>query len=175
MISTKIEEKLELRMYSLVLYQLSGIQKGIQSGHSNSEFGVKYNLSPDYLDWKRNWKTVIILNGGSSISLTEHIQYLEEMGVSNSPFIEPDLYNQITSVSFLIDERVFDKKKYLDYEPFLSNILGKKVLERTKKKVKKTNSHLEDVFPIHFERWVQSLGGMKNVQLREWLKDFRLA
>ena len=34
--------QLEHRMYSLVIYQLSGIQAGIQSGHAVEEYYDKY-------------------------------------------------------------------------------------------------------------------------------------
>ncbi len=68
-----MEQDLELRMYSLVLYQLTGIQAGIQSGHANVEYGVQSKFDERWLDWAMNWKTVILLNGGSSTTLTAAI------------------------------------------------------------------------------------------------------
>ena len=102
-------ETRELRMYSLVLYQLSGIQAGIQSGHSNDEYancseGDSYDR---YIDWRENHKTVMVMNGGSSDVLLETVNTLRELGIQVTGFREPDLYNQTSSYSFLLDERFF--------------------------------------------------------------------
>ena len=73
-------EALELRMYGLVPYQLIGIQKGIQYGHSTDQYAahviehimnwhigieVRKDYYPDatsdesivknYIDWLKNW------------------------------------------------------------------------------------------------------------------------
>jgi hypothetical protein len=108
-------EKRELRMYSLVLYQLSGIQSGIQSGHSNDEYGNHSDgtAHEDYLDWRKNYKTVMVMNGGSSGILIQKVEELRNLGIKVIGFQEPDLYGQYTSFSFLLDERYF---KELDME-----------------------------------------------------------
>ena len=59
-------KNLEKRMYSLNLYNISGIQCGIQSAHSNMEYALKNFNNDDFQDWVKNWKTVILLNGGTS-------------------------------------------------------------------------------------------------------------
>jgi hypothetical protein len=110
-----LNEKRELRMYSLVLYQLSGIQAGIQSGHSNDEYancseGDEYDR---YIDWRENHKTVMVMNGGSSDILAQTVEELRTLGIQVVGFLEPDLYGQYTSFSFLLDERYF---KELDME-----------------------------------------------------------
>lgn len=165
-----MENNLELRMYSLVLYQLNGRQIGIQSGHSNVEYGVKYNFNEPFLDWARNWKTVIVLNGGSSITLTQHIEWLSEKGIENAPFIEPDLYNQVTSVSFLADERIFDYKKYPDFHQYILNLgCPKKMIEEYK------SDELPTVFKSFYSDWVEMIGGEKNTEFLNWLRPFKLA
>ena len=121
---------LEKRMYSLNLYSLSPIQCGIQSGHSNVEYVMKNFYDSDLQDWANNWKTVILLNGGTSNSGNEsvydypkakgsmemHLETLLKNNIKAEPFYEPDLNYCLTSISFLVDERVFNKKKYPDFD-----------------------------------------------------------
>jgi hypothetical protein len=72
---------LELRMYGLVPYNISPIQQGIQFGHAVVEYSQKIqsfksgilsktetyrNISNQYDEWADNWKTFIILNGGTT-------------------------------------------------------------------------------------------------------------
>ena len=116
--------KLEKRMYSLNLYNISGIQCGIQSAHSNMEYALKNFNNDDFQDWANNWKTVILLNGGTSNSGTEsyygyppakgtmelHLETLLKIGINVVPFYEPDLNYCMTSMSFIVDEIVFNKK-----------------------------------------------------------------
>jgi hypothetical protein len=49
-----IKEKLELRMYGLVPYNISPIQQSIQYGHSVVEYGLDFFNSDEYQDWARN-------------------------------------------------------------------------------------------------------------------------
>ena len=116
-----MNKKLEKRMYTLALYQLSGIQCGIQSGHSWIEYGrmarqlatmKDSELWENYKDWEQNWKTVMVMNGGSSAALKESINFLESIGVQLAEFREPDLYDQVTAVSFIADERIFGKPSF---------------------------------------------------------------
>lgn len=114
---------LEFRMYGLVNYQLSGIQKGIQFGHAVVEYGLKYFKDDDYQLWGKRDKTFIILNGGTTNnstyvdlrgSLNNHLTLLQNNKIKLSTFNEPDLGNQLTAVVFLVDERVFNEEKYPD-------------------------------------------------------------
>ncbi len=119
------ENKLELRMIGLVPYNLSPIQQGIQFGHSVVEYSLMEEYQEKYLDWAKNWKTFIILNGGTTNnqfkngkfigSLNQHYQTLIENDIDVSTFYEPDLGEQLTAITFIVDERVFNKEKYPDY------------------------------------------------------------
>ena len=118
-----MNKNLEKRMYTLALYQLSGIQCGIQSGHSWIEYGkvVRERASSsakakelweNFEDWEANHKTVYIMNGGPSWALKESISFLESIDVQLAEFREPDLYDQVTAVSFIADERIFGKPSF---------------------------------------------------------------
>lgn len=120
----KKKMNLEYRMYGLVPYQLSGIQKGIQFGHAVVEYGNKYSTTEEYKQWSIKDKTFIILNGGTTSlktsiedglpfgSLNKHLLTLHENKIKVIPFYEPDLGDQLSGVCFLVDERVFNTYKY---------------------------------------------------------------
>ena len=75
---------MELRMYGFVNYQLTGIQKGIQFGHAVVEYGQQVKKTGDpklinkWNDWADNWKTFIILNGGTTNDKNGSINKLYE-------------------------------------------------------------------------------------------------
>ena len=112
------------KMYHLVIYQLSGIQAGIQAGHAKDAYSILYGNDEEYKQWLNHDKTVILLNGGTTNSgndgsavgtMQNHLQTLTDMKVKAEPFYEPDLNNAMTAIAFLVDERVWDKEKYPDY------------------------------------------------------------
>ena len=168
-------KNLELRMYHLVLYQLTGIQMGIQSLHSCVEYQLMYGDSDEYLDWANDWKTTIILNGGTSNSggmngkgvkfdtgsMEQHYQTLVDMGVNVAKFHEPDLNDSLSAIAFICDERVFDKANYPDL-----NLDG-----------------IEDLGEINrlSTEHLKQLGSIENMRLRKFLntgfygKPFKLA
>jgi hypothetical protein len=129
----KTKNRLEYRMYGLVPYNISPIQQGIQFGHAVVEYGLEHGRTRvindkvcTYTQWARNDKTFIILNGGTTSTNPESpgtLNYAESelysMGVQLSTFHEPDLGDQLTAVVFLVDERVWDKEKYPEYDEFI--------------------------------------------------------
>lgn len=123
---------MELRMYGLVPYQLTDVQSGIQFLHSCVEYGLTYFSDKDYQDWASLHKTVILLNGGTTNNnpsklgtLNKHADYLESIGVKIARFHEPDLGDQLTSICFILNEKVFNKTLYPDYIPYIKNKLDK--------------------------------------------------
>jgi hypothetical protein len=165
-------EKLELRMYGLVPYNISPIQQGIQFGHAVVDYGQMAktlstehpNIISQYDDWANNWKTFIILNGGTTNksleytgTLNNHFATLIENGITCHPFYEPDLGHQLTSVVFIVDERVFNRTKYPDYNPDMVASINPWKYKR------------------EYNKWVKSIGGEKNLFLRNFLNNFRLA
>ncbi len=159
-------------MYGLVNYQLSGIQKGIQFGHAVVEYG---NIARDlggeafklYDKWARNDKTFIILNGGTTNenidrtgTLQQHSEALHSNGVLRAEFREPDLNDTLTAVVFLVDEQIFNKIKYPDFI------------------ISSNASHCRPLILSmlpEYRNWLKLIGGSKNIFLREFLLNFKLA
>lgn len=157
------KNKLELRMYGLVPYNLSPIQQGIQHGHAVVEYGIKHHDDAEYQEWAKKWKTFIILNGGTTNTnkkrlgtMNRHFAALKMMGVKLTPFFEPDLGDQLTAIAFILDERIFNKSKYPDYHEWC---------------------HLENVAPStkEYDMWLESIGGKHNEKIRDYISKFRLA
>lgn len=182
-----MENKLELRMYGLTPYQLSGIQIGIQFGHAVVEYGQKFKNNIIYNDWANSHKTVILLNGGTTNhrinkqlpfgTLNQHLLTLNENDIDLATFQEPDLGDQLTAIVFIVDERVFNKKKYPDFGDFLFenyedyiNVIG----DRSKVAYEVINSKSNSDQKI-YQEWIDIIGGEKNMFLRDFLKNFRLA
>lgn len=193
--------KLELRMYGLVPYNISPIQQAIQFGHAVVEYGqmakmpqslskMDINASCIYDDWADNWKTFIILNGGTTNhrnsddgfpfgSLNNHVLSLDQNNVDFATFNEPDLGDQLTAVVFIVDDRVFNRKKYPDFEDWVIENYGELIRSEDyttsymlAQKIKTSESKGDKKV---YNEWVKFVGGNKNVFLRDFLKNFKLA
>ena len=129
----KPEKYLELRMYGLVPYNISPIQQGIQFNHANDNYSLEYGVDNEQYDnFRREWKTNILLNGGTSNeghvieqgfkhiryvgTMQKHLADLKANDIKVSTFYEPDLNSMLTAIVFLVDERVFNKELYPDFE-----------------------------------------------------------
>ena len=213
-----MKEKLELRMYGLVPYNISEIQKGIQFGHAVVEYGqmVKSKNKMDrytqdnyhtisqivgnYDDWANNWKTFIILNGGTSNhsqnryhqfedefvgTMESNLLSLKDAGITTAEFYEPDLNDMLSSIVFIVDERVFNKKDYPEFEDWVIENYGGllKVDPENYNTIGKTQKQLAQMIKESenprdrkvYNKWVDLIGGEKNAFLRDFLKNFRLA
>jgi hypothetical protein len=99
---------MEFRMYFLVMYNLSPIQKGIQAGHAALEYSQKYKNDPDYLNFVANHKTFIVLDGGSSRDMECHLETLDKMGVDYAEFREPDLNDSVSAIACILSEKEYN-------------------------------------------------------------------
>lgn len=170
-----MENNLELRLYGLVPYNLSPIQQGIQFLHGTIEYSLLAQklggqVLMDYINWTKIHKTVIIYNGGTTNinsermgTLNTHYQTLIDNKITCQVFHEPDLGDQLTAVVFMVDERVYNKTKYPDFQFEIKPIdsLNPQFV---------CDDEKED-----YEKWVESIGGLKNLFLRSFLKQFRFA
>ena len=155
-------------MYGLVPYNISPIQQGIQFGHAVVEYGLEFFKTLEYQTWAKRDKTFIILNGGTTNNtafikgtLNNHYFTLSDRGIPVGEFHEPDLGDQLTAVVFLVDDRVWDKGYWPDYDgAYYPN--GVTPLENTyyewKMKFAETEAEADQI-----------------LFLRDFLKQFRLA
>ena len=184
-----MENKLELRMYGFVNYQLTDIQKGIQFSHAITEYSLEYFHSTQYLDWAKFWKTVILLDGGTTNNNPDRLGTLNqihntllEKDIICSSFSEPDLGDQMTSICFIVDERVFNKKKYPDLGYWINEngfTLKNPFLDPRKIDYMRLDGYFDstkeqDEIDL-YQKWVDYIGGSKNVFLRDFLKNKKLA
>lgn len=158
----------EYRMYGLVPYNLSPIQQGIQFGHAVVEYGLEFFQTEEYQEWARRDKTFIILNGGTTNdnnmrlgTLQQHYFELTDRGIKVGEFHEPDLGDQMTAIVFLVDDRVWDKVTWPDYDgPYYADMKTPEVTAHYEWKMKFADTEKE---------------ASNIVFLRDFLKNFRLA
>ncbi len=179
-----MDNRLKYRMYFFVPYNLSDIQKSIQAGHSALEYAVKYKNEKDFEEfvfWDKTW---IILNGGTSNdghlgdkkgSMQEYYGLLRDKGIHHAVFYEPDINSALTAICFLADERVWDYETYIDFKEYLINNLIEKEYQIINM-IRRTDydTLIKDHADAHY-KWIETIGGEKNVFLRELLKGKKLA
>jgi len=175
------EKNLELRMYFFVPYNISPIQQAIQAGHAALEYAYQFKDDSQFIEFVKNHKTWIILNGGTTNSqrdfngvsqgtLNQIADQLLENNIKFSYFQEPDLNHALTAVCFIADEKVWNYEQYLDWKEY--------VLQSSPSyddDVKFSYDELKEMYKGIHINWEDSLGGKKNVFLRELLKGKKLA
>lgn len=186
------KNELELRMYFFVPYNISPIQQAIQAGHSALEYAHKFARDKIFINFIENWKTWIILNGGTTNSKrgldTVVFGSLDQIGddlllndIEFAYFHEPDLNDALTAVCFICDERVFNRE---DYPNFVDYVLDVKMYPEAREAAPAQNivmlkmqsdEKLQEMFPEYYKEWIKFLGGKKNIFLRELIRDKRLA
>jgi len=191
------EQELELRMYFFVPYNISEIAKSIQAGHGALRFVLKYGRhDPNHMIWDfiERHETWVVLNGGTTNdeldfdnvpqgSLNQIGDGLNENNIEFAYFREPDLNNSLTALCFIADERVFNKKDYPDFKDFLFNVSvidgrfdNNAAFEDMQFDIANmSHEMLTEKYDSDYKSWVRLVGGMKNVFLRQLLKDKRLA
>lgn len=179
----------ELRMYFFVPYNISEIQKGIQAGHASLEYARIFGNTRTFKDFVDNYKTWIILNGGTTNNHTDRLGSLQEIHqeiinwnlthVNNLidvvAFYEPDLNDAMSAFCFICDQRVWDYENYSDFKDFFMSEVSVAGRDKSRDKYL-TYYELKEKFPECLKKWVENImGGEKNVFLRELLKGKRLA
>ena len=155
----------EQRMYSMVLCQLNAIQKGVQTTHGVVEYANKYASDEEYRQWVETDKTLIILDGGVKKEMETIFDSLTELGVKFAKFQEPDLNYIATSITFLADERVWNREQYPSWETLpqcLDAILGGMPTPDPKDY-------------MSYNEWVDMMGGAVNVELRKLIFSKKLS
>ncbi len=179
---------LELRMYFLVPYQLTGIQQGIQAGHVVVEYAREFSDTDLFKRFADNWKTFMIMNGGTTRTggspegdlqiscglINDYNQAAKaSQKVTKAVFHEPDLNNALTAVCFIVEEPSFNYDDYIDLAPFAKKILPTDDWKPYFNKFSYDELKIE--MPFIYEEWEKTMGGPRNVFLRELLKGKRFA
>ena len=177
------EHKDRFRMYGLVPYNISPIQQGIQFGHALQEYnnilGETYGGRPsaaydeigeDFNTWRLEDKTFIILNGGTSMTMEQHIGTLKDAGIHVGVFKEPDLNDMVSGIVFLVPENVYKRDEWPDFKSWM--IKRNPTVHQLKKL---SLDELKIEFEESYTEWVGMVGGEKNAFLKEFTSQFRLA
>ena len=164
---TNVETKVayEQRMYSMVLCQLNPIQKGVQTTHGVVEYANKYSSDEEYRQWAETDKTLIMLDGGTYQEMVRIYDTLKELGMKIGEFQEPDLNYLTTSITFLADERVWNREQYPSWETLPQcpcTIDGNM-------QVPDPNDYMT------YNEWVEMMGGAANVELRNLIFSKKLS
>ena len=93
-----------------------------------------------------------MLDGGTYPELKECRDALAELGVPYAAFYEEDLGNILTSVSFLVEDKVWDSENYPAYE-----------------------DELDEASDSDQPVWLIMMGGKRNLAFRNFLKSKRLS
>jgi len=168
----------ELRMYFFVMGNIGTIDKGIQAGHCAQEYSNVFGDTELYKDWFKNFKTFILLSGGTSNnglifnplpctdetklgSMELHEKFLIDNKIPYTPFREPDLNNSLSALCFICDNKVFDWENYPSFEKWL-----------------KLNPPIsEEPFDMEImkSQWTDLVGGEQNAKLKELICGKKLA
>lgn len=155
-----MEENREYRMYCLVMYNISTMQKGVQAAHACLEYANHFHNEEDFKQYVEKDKTMIILDGGTSDDMLNIKQLLSNNYIKHASFIEPDLNKAMSAICFLADERVWNRKEYPDFDEsmdmgnvFMMFVQPEKIAAENEKR----------------------LGGSQNVVLRNLIKNKPLA
>ena len=178
---------MEQRMYGLVMYNISPIQQGIQFGHAVQEYnndmidgGMTGDEVAAFNRWRKEDKTFIIYSGGSSNSdeesvhygqLNQHLEQLKEFGIKHATFNEPDLNDALSAVVFLVNEKIFDAKKYPDFHKWMVARIGQDAVYA---KTYGNRVPLSQHCPVEYSIWEDEIGE-EVIEFRTWLKQFRFA
>jgi hypothetical protein len=117
------------------------------------EYANKFHKLTEYIQWVNVDKTIIILDGGTYQEMKECREKLSEFGVPYMAFYEQDLGNLLTSISFLVEDKVWDSKAYPANEEELDDISS----------------------DVDIPVWLIMMGGKRNLEFRKFLSSKRLS
>jgi hypothetical protein len=153
-----MEERKGYKMYSIVLRQLDGQNKGIQTAHGVCEYIRKHWDDEDLQQWLNTDKTLVMLSGGTVSDMSKIMEVFKEHDIKFETFEEEDLGNLTTSICVLADEKVWDKDNYPIFDIYKLKCSGKGISEDVLKK-----------------EFISLVGGIENTIKKEILNNLRLA
>lgn len=176
-----MEKELELKMCFFVLNQLNDLEKGIQCGKSALRYVRKYATENpivwEFVDMHEKWEILECPSTNDEYDYDNIVigdlnkigESLYANGVDFSIFRDTNLNNSLTSICFIVDERVFNKEDYPDFENYLmdkiSYVTTKEFIDSQPLK------ELKESFHVEYKEWIRLIGGIKNEFLRELIKN----
>ena len=95
----------------------------------------------------------------------------KKANINFSDFSEPDLGDQLTAITFIVDERVFNNDVYPDFTRYLTGTCGYSPNIIKGHRI----TELPDYFVSEYNKWLSFIGGSRNAFLKTFLRQFRLA
>ena len=163
--NVETKDAYEQRMYSMVLRQLNPIQKGVQTTHGVVEYTNKYSSDEEYRQWAETDKTLIMLDGGTYQEMVRIYDTMKELGMKFADFQEPDLNYLTTSITFLADERVWNREQYPSWES----------LPQCPCTIDGNMQAPDPNDYMSYNEWVDMMGGAANVELRKLIFSKKLS
>lgn len=116
-----------MRFYGFGNYYLSSLQQGLQSAHAIGELFTQTELGSDSFNmvynWAKNHKTMVLLNGGNSLSLQELYDFFGELKTKGMhlPFAkfhedEQSLGGALTYVGVIVPEKYYETASAIRYK-----------------------------------------------------------
>lgn len=180
----------ELRMYFFVMGNIGTIDKGIQAGHCSLEYANLFGNTELYKEWFENFKTFILLSGGTSNNGTIVIWNTLHRGLEQENFVEKVYINETLLGSMELYEKYLIENNipYASFhEPDLNNSLSalcficdEKVFDWKNypnfQNWYSTNAgSMETPLEDDYQKWVEFVGGPTNAKLKELIDGKRLA
>lgn len=110
-------EEIQYRFYGFGNYYLSSLQQGLQAGHTVAQLFVEHTgekLSQVH-EWAKNHKTMVLLNGGNSLSLANLHEKFNMWSQEGMPFAfakfnedEQSLGGALTYVGIILPNDIYD-------------------------------------------------------------------
>lgn len=168
---------MELRAYGFVARNLSDKAIGIQFGHAMVRLSTMNQ--PNFIEFANNHETFVILNGGTTNTSKENpgelnqlLHSIKNLNVTKvAAFYEPDLGNQLTAISFIVDERVWNHNKYPMFDGYMRNLDPN--MARTYFGNGNPMNSLEVEYKELFKEYLESIGGIENYTLKQILYNAR--
>ncbi|AXN57815.1 hypothetical protein KASHIRA_01610 [Serratia phage vB_SmaM-Kashira] len=117
---------MKLRAYALVNQYIAGIHAGIQTAHALMELSAKYDLrdcfdgddAAMFYDWRREDKTLIVLNGGYQQRIYEAMELWSKSVFPYAHFCEEQdaLNGALTAAVIILPEYVYDRANHITSE-----------------------------------------------------------
>lgn len=143
-----VEPKKEYKFYVVILPYFSSSQKSKYAIDAVLGYCKKYYKRSDFEMQIEHYQGAQIINGTNEKELLEIKNELSARKIPFIPVEDKDLNNTLAAIGIMIDERVYDKKKYPSYDVWGFN---------------------SD--EISYNDWFNIIGGENNIYLRQILSD----